>query len=171
MTWHGDHAHHPRQGAFVEHAAAGAGLRGDGGDAAGVRHVPVVQCAGFQQEAEQARCPQVRDAGSDRGLRAVHAVPAEWSDEQIKKNESLNPVMVEFYRVMGYLPEALINYFGRLGWSLDDKTGDHAAGDDDREFRLRPRQHLAGQLRPAKAALGGRRVHDGRPRWSTRWTA
>jgi glutamyl-tRNA synthetase len=30
--------------------------------------------------------------------------------------------MVEYYRVLGYLPEALINYFGRLGWSLDDKT-------------------------------------------------
>jgi glutamyl-tRNA synthetase len=55
-------------------------------------------------------------------LRAVHAVPADWTDDQIKKNESLNPVMVEYYRVMGYLPEALINYFGRLGWSLDDKT-------------------------------------------------
>ena len=23
---------------------------------------------------------------------------------------------------MGYLPEALVNYLGRLGWSLDDKT-------------------------------------------------
>ena len=49
-------------------------------------------------------------------------MPADWTDEQIKKNESLNPVMVEYYRVLGYLPEALINYFGRLGWSLDDKT-------------------------------------------------
>ena len=24
--------------------------------------------------------------------------------------------------MLGFLPEALINYFGRLGWSLDDKT-------------------------------------------------
>ena len=55
-------------------------------------------------------------------LRAVHAVPGDWTDEQIKKNETLNPVMVEYYRVMGYLPAGLINYLGRLGWSLDDKT-------------------------------------------------
>ena len=40
----------------------------------------------------------------------------------IKTMVSLNPVMVEFYRVMGYLPEGVINYLGRLGWSLDDKT-------------------------------------------------
>ena len=55
-------------------------------------------------------------------LRPSMRVPGDWTDEQIKKNETLNPVMVEFYRVMGYLPDAMINYLGRLGWSLDDKT-------------------------------------------------
>ena len=55
-------------------------------------------------------------------LRAVHAVPAELSDEQIKNREDLNPATVAFYRDIGYLPASLVNYFGRLGWSLDDKT-------------------------------------------------
>src|SRR5438270_616179 len=55
-------------------------------------------------------------------LRSVHAVPADWTDEQIKKNEALNPATAAYYRELGYLPESLINYFGRLGWSLDDKT-------------------------------------------------
>jgi len=36
--------------------------------------------------------------------------------------ETLNPVMVAFYEALGYLPASLVNYFGRLGWSLDDKT-------------------------------------------------
>jgi glutamyl-tRNA synthetase len=36
--------------------------------------------------------------------------------------ETLNPVMVAFYETMGYLPASLVNYFGRLGWSLDDKS-------------------------------------------------
>jgi glutamyl-tRNA synthetase len=36
--------------------------------------------------------------------------------------ETFNPVIVDFYRVVGYLPEALINYLLLLGWSLDDKT-------------------------------------------------
>ncbi len=37
-------------------------------------------------------------------------------------SEALNPVMVEFYEVMGFLPEAILNALARLGWSLDDKT-------------------------------------------------
>lgn len=37
-------------------------------------------------------------------------------------SEALNPVMVEYYEVMGFLPEAVLNALARLGWSLDDKT-------------------------------------------------
>src|SRR5207247_8947135 len=54
--------------------------------------------------------------------RACHVFPPDWSDEQIKKQESINPATVAFYRELGYLPAALVNYLGRLGWSLDDKT-------------------------------------------------
>ncbi|MGA2035687.1 MAG: glutamate--tRNA ligase [Thermoguttaceae bacterium] len=35
--------------------------------------------------------------------------------------QELNPVMVDFYERVGYLPEAIINYLALLGWSLDDK--------------------------------------------------
>ena len=35
-----------------------------------------------------------------------------------------NPVIVDFYREVGYLPDAIINYLLLLGWSLDDKTED-----------------------------------------------
>ena len=45
-----------------------------------------------------------------------------WTDEQIESRDDLNPVTVAFYKEMGYLPEAVVNYLGRLGWSLDDKT-------------------------------------------------
>jgi glutamyl-tRNA synthetase len=38
--------------------------------------------------------------------------------------ETFNPVIVDFYREVGYLPDALINYLVLLGWSLDDKTED-----------------------------------------------
>ena len=38
--------------------------------------------------------------------------------------ETFNPVMVDFYRTVGYLPHALLNYLMLLGWSLDDKTED-----------------------------------------------
>ena len=36
--------------------------------------------------------------------------------------DTFNPVITDFYRQVGYLPEALINYLALLGWSLDDKT-------------------------------------------------
>ena len=36
--------------------------------------------------------------------------------------EAFNPVIVDFYQTVGYLPEAIINYLALLGWSLDDKT-------------------------------------------------
>lgn len=35
---------------------------------------------------------------------------------------SFNPVLVDFYREIGFLPDALLNYLLLLGWSLDDKT-------------------------------------------------
>ncbi len=36
--------------------------------------------------------------------------------------ETFNPVIVDFYRQVGYLPHAIVNYLLLLGWSLDDKT-------------------------------------------------
>lgn len=38
--------------------------------------------------------------------------------------ETFNPVIVDFYKIVGYLPEAILNYLALLGWSLDDKTED-----------------------------------------------
>lgn len=36
--------------------------------------------------------------------------------------ETFNPVIVDFYREVGYLPWAVDNYLALLGWSLDDHT-------------------------------------------------
>ncbi|MGE0608013.1 MAG: glutamate--tRNA ligase [Pirellulales bacterium] len=36
--------------------------------------------------------------------------------------ETFNPVIVDFYEQVGYLPQAVLNYLMLLGWSLDDKT-------------------------------------------------
>jgi glutamyl-tRNA synthetase len=37
-------------------------------------------------------------------------------------SDAFNPVIVDFYKTVGYLPDAIINYLALLGWSLDDKT-------------------------------------------------
>lgn len=36
--------------------------------------------------------------------------------------DTFNPVIVDFYEQVGYLPGAIVNYLALLGWSLDDKT-------------------------------------------------
>ena len=36
--------------------------------------------------------------------------------------DTFNPVIVDFYREVGYLPWAVDNYLALLGWSYDDKT-------------------------------------------------
>jgi glutamyl-tRNA synthetase len=36
--------------------------------------------------------------------------------------DTFNPVIVDFYEQVGYLPDAILNYLVLLGWSLDDKT-------------------------------------------------
>jgi glutamyl-tRNA synthetase len=37
-------------------------------------------------------------------------------------SETLNPVMVEYYEKIGFLPHAIVNALARIGWSLDDRT-------------------------------------------------
>jgi len=36
--------------------------------------------------------------------------------------DGFNPVIVDFYKTVGYLPEAIVNYMALVGWALDDKT-------------------------------------------------
>jgi glutamyl-tRNA synthetase len=50
--------------------------------------------------------------------------------------ETFNPVIVEFYERIGFLPDALVNYLLLLGWSLDDKTEDFTREEMIRHFTL-----------------------------------
>lgn len=50
--------------------------------------------------------------------------------------DSFNPVLVDFYRDIGFLPDAVINYLLLLGWSLDDKTEDFTRDEMIEKFSL-----------------------------------
>ena len=65
--------------------------------------------------------------------------------------DTFNPVIVDFYEQVGYLPDAIINYLVLLGWSLDDKTEFFTRRADDRQLFARAGDQGAGQLRPEKA--------------------
>jgi glutamyl-tRNA synthetase len=50
--------------------------------------------------------------------------------------DTFNPVIVDFYRAVGYLPWAIDNYLALLGWSYDDKTEFFTRGDLIEKFSL-----------------------------------
>jgi glutamyl-tRNA synthetase len=50
--------------------------------------------------------------------------------------ETFNPVIVDFYRVAGYLPDAILNYLLLLGWAYDDSKEDFSREEMIRLFSL-----------------------------------
>jgi glutamyl-tRNA synthetase len=50
--------------------------------------------------------------------------------------DTFNPVIVDFYREVGYLPWAIDNYLALLGWSYDDKTEFFSRDELIRHFTL-----------------------------------
>ena len=49
---------------------------------------------------------------------------------------TFNPVLVEFYRIAGFLPDAIVNYLLLLGWSLDDSTEEFSREEMIEKFSL-----------------------------------
>ncbi len=50
--------------------------------------------------------------------------------------ETFNPVIVDFYEQVGYVPEGLLNYLLLLGWSLDDSTEDFTRDEMIEKFTI-----------------------------------
>ena len=64
--------------------------------------------------------------------------------------EEFNPVVVDFYREVGYRPEALVNYLLLLGWSLDDRTEDFTRDQMISHFSLERVNRSAASFDPQK---------------------
>jgi len=64
--------------------------------------------------------------------------------------DTFSPVVVDFYRQSGFLPEAIINYMALLGWALDDKTEDFTRDDLVRSFSLERVNKSAASFDPGK---------------------
>lgn len=50
--------------------------------------------------------------------------------------ETFNPVIVDFYEEVGFLPDAILNYLVLLGWSLDDSTEEFTREEMIQHFSL-----------------------------------
>jgi len=83
-------------------------------------HIPFITAPGTNRKLSKRDLKRYRNNPQFRRMfqRADQVFPA----LGLGDSELLNPVMVEYYEKIGYLPEALINALSRLGWSLDDKT-------------------------------------------------
>lgn len=101
------------------------------------RQVFIGQALGYPQPA-YAHLPYVAEPGSKRKLskRKLDAYLKNADFAKVHQHgmeiaaalgltttpETFNPVVVDFYEQVGYLPDAVVNYLVLLGWSLDDKT-------------------------------------------------
>ncbi|MEQ1904272.1 MAG: glutamate--tRNA ligase [Pirellulaceae bacterium] len=66
--------------------------------------------------------------------------------------ETFNPVLVDFYKQVGYLPEAINNYLLLLGWSLDDHTEEFSRAEMIQQFSLDRVVKSEASFDPAKLA-------------------
>jgi glutamyl-tRNA synthetase len=106
-------------------------------------HVPLVFLNGkkmSKRDAEKLRTSEV--------MQSLHAIG--FTDEQIAGRLDLSPIAVAFYRELGYLPAALVNYLGRLGWSLDDKSEIIPRDEMVAKFSLQRVNNAPGNFDPAK---------------------
>jgi glutamyl-tRNA synthetase len=98
-------------------------------------HVPYVAEPGSQEKLSKRKLDRyLRHQGfsklNEHGQRIAREIGIEVSAE------AFNPVVLDFYRKVGYLPEAIVNYLLLLGWSLDDKAEFFARSEMVKRFSL-----------------------------------
>jgi glutamyl-tRNA synthetase len=98
-------------------------------------HLPYVAEPGSPQKLSKRK---IKDYLKNPEFRRLydHGVAIAQRIGHVTAAESFNPVIVDFYREVGYLPDAIINYLMLLGWSLDDKTEDLTREEMIRHFTL-----------------------------------
>ena len=112
-------------------------------------HLPYVAAPGGSEKLSKRKLgkylgqPEFRKV-YDHGAAVMAALGEEVSPERF------NPVMVDFYRDVGYRPEALVNYLLLLGWSLDDRTEDFTREEMIAHFSLERVNRSAASFDPQK---------------------
>jgi glutamyl-tRNA synthetase len=83
-------------------------------------HIPFITAPGSSKKLSKRDVDKLRNTPQLKKLfdRADEIFP----QLGLGNSTTLNPVMVEYYEKLGYLPAGILNALARLGWSLDDKT-------------------------------------------------
>ncbi|WP_397568253.1 glutamate--tRNA ligase [Schlesneria sp. T3-172] len=83
-------------------------------------HIPFITAPGSTKKLSKRDVEKLRNSPQLKKMfdRADEVFP----QLGIGDSKSLNPVMVEYYEKLGYLPAGILNALSRLGWSLDGST-------------------------------------------------
>jgi glutamyl-tRNA synthetase len=83
-------------------------------------HIPFITAPGSNKKLSKRDLDKLRNSPQLKKMfdRADQVFPRLGLGNSTK----LNPVMVEYYERLGYLPAGILNALARLGWSLDDRT-------------------------------------------------
>lgn len=65
--------------------------------------------------------------------------------DKTKLSKRKNPTSILYYKKMGYLPEAVINYLGRMGWSMPDESEKFTLAQMQQQFDIQ-RVSLGGPI-------------------------
>ena len=81
--------------------------------------------------------------------------------DKSKLSKRRNPTSISYYRDMGYLPEALVNYLGAMGWSMPDGEEKFSLAEMEAQFDLE-RVSLGGPIfdREKLDWLNGRYIRE-----------
>jgi len=83
-------------------------------------HIPFVTAPGTTKKLSKRDLKKYRE--NPKFKKMFDAADQVFPQIGLGSSETLNPVMVEYYEKIGFLPEAVLNALARLGWSLDDLT-------------------------------------------------
>ncbi|MSR58465.1 MAG: glutamate--tRNA ligase [Planctomycetaceae bacterium] len=83
-------------------------------------HVPYVAAPGSKEKLSKRKIDQYRK--NPQFKKMFEKADEVFGQLGLTGSAALDPVMVEYYERVGYLPAAVLNALGRIGWSLDDST-------------------------------------------------
>ncbi|MBL4886680.1 MAG: glutamate--tRNA ligase [Planctomycetaceae bacterium] len=83
-------------------------------------HIPYVAAPGGKEKLSKRKLDKYRKSPQFKKL--FDAADFVFPLINLENTGELDPVMVEYYEKIGYLPAGLLNALSRLGWSLDDQT-------------------------------------------------
>lgn len=83
-------------------------------------HVPYVAAPGSKEKLSKRKIDQYRK--NPQFKKMFEKADEVFPQIGLTGSAALDPVMVEYYERIGYLPQGVLNALGRIGWSLDEKT-------------------------------------------------